>query len=148
MFPSYKKQESIEYDEEITRISWHRGEPFACCGTFCVFLGSQSYKLAFWLPPWRLALRPIFLFYPWTLRFVFVPDVKQKLTKSYLSSSSTHLLLPIPWVFQQFIKPLVYYWGMRGVWGMTFLEMILISLRSIMYFGGAPMTEWFIELLN
>ncbi len=129
---------STIYLMPIIRISWRQWGLFADCGTFCVFPFPQSGKLVSWPTPWLPAWFPIFLFSPWTLQFAFEPALIQKLTKSYLSYSSMHLLLPMPWAFQQFIRPLVYSCGMRGVCGMTFLLMILISFLSMIYFGGAP----------
>lgn len=68
-----------------------------------------------------------------------MPINKSKnITKSNLSYSSIHLLLPTPKVFQQFNNPVKYSCGINGFVGTTFLHIERISLRSIKYFGGGP----------
>jgi hypothetical protein len=68
-----------------------------------------------------------------------VPINKSKnVTKSNLSYSSIHLLLPTPKVFQQFNNPVKYSCGINGFVGTTFLHIERINLRSIKYFGGGP----------
>ena len=59
-------------------------------------------------------------------------------TKLYMSSSSEHLLLPIPNFFQQSVSLLKYSAGMRGRCGTTFLTMDRMSFLWIRYGGGGP----------
>lgn len=68
------------------------------------------------------------------------------LTKSNLSYSSMHLLLPTPKVFQQFIRLVKYSGGISGLLGTTFLDMERMSLRSIRYLGGGPIDRYLIIL--
>lgn len=72
-------------------------------------------------------------------------------TKSNLSYSSIHLLLPTPNVFQQFSRLVKYSGGIRGFFGTTFFDMERISLRSIRNFGGGPIcctTLYLIDIIH